>query len=146
MISQSFFPKITLPTRLGTQSSTLIDNIFSKVSPTMLDSKSGIIVSALSDHFPVFISTDRMNSCSIKPPNYVKIRVNSIDSKQKLLNELIDIDIYSKMDKNLCESPNSNYKILEKELQKCKEKHMPIKVVKYNKHKHKKNAWITMEL
>ena len=109
----------------------------------MLDSKSGIIVSALSDHFPVFISSDRISRCSIRPPKFVTLRVNDLESKQKLVNELIEIDIYSKMDKNLCTNPNYNYKILEEELQKCKEKHMPIKTVKYNKHKHKKNAWIT---
>merc|ERR1712025_1361877 len=57
IISHSFFPQIALPTRIGTTSSSLIDIIFSKVSPSVLNSKSGIIVTALSDHFPTFITS-----------------------------------------------------------------------------------------
>ncbi len=38
----SFYPKITLPTRLSNNHGTLIDNIFCKLTETMLDTTSGI--------------------------------------------------------------------------------------------------------
>ena len=39
--------------------------------------------------------------------------------------------------------PNVSYGMLRNEIQKCKNKHIPYKLVKYNKHKHKKSNWIT---
>ncbi len=39
--------------------------------------------------------------------------------------------------------PNINYNSLHKVLQNAKNKHMPSKVVKYNKYKHKTSNWIT---
>ena len=56
MLSNSFFPRITLPTRLDKNSCTLIDNINFKLSPLFPDATSGIICSRMSDHFPYFIS------------------------------------------------------------------------------------------
>ena len=51
LISKSFFPLITLPTRIKQQSATLIDHIWgNKIHD---NSKSGILLSSLSDHFPV---------------------------------------------------------------------------------------------
>ena len=39
--------------------------------------------------------------------------------------------------------PNRNYEILETIIKECKEKHLPIKTVKFDKYKHKKSNWIT---
>jgi len=51
--TQSLFPSINKPTRLTSNTATLIDNIF--ISPTfMTDSRSGIFLWDLSDHFPIF--------------------------------------------------------------------------------------------
>ena len=51
LISKSFFPLITLPTRIKQQSATLIDHIWgNKIHD---NSRSGIVISSLSDHFPV---------------------------------------------------------------------------------------------
>jgi exonuclease III len=56
MISNSFVPLITRPTRLTSHSATLIDNIFTNaVQKVSLDvSMSGILNQQISDHFPVF--------------------------------------------------------------------------------------------
>ena len=55
MSSNSLYPSITKPTRITSNSATLIDNIFtySKSYQT-----SGIIITDISDHLPVFITTD----------------------------------------------------------------------------------------
>ena len=44
LISKSFLPMIRLPTRIKYKSATIIDHIYNSV----------IIISSLSDHFPVF--------------------------------------------------------------------------------------------
>ena len=51
MVSFSFMPLITKPTRVIETSATLIDNIFTTLQPFP---DSGIIISDISDHFPVF--------------------------------------------------------------------------------------------
>jgi hypothetical protein len=51
--AHSFFPVIKKPTRITSSSATLIDNIFVH-SNELLDSKSGILLWDVSDHFPVF--------------------------------------------------------------------------------------------
>ena len=52
IISQGFFPNITLPTRIFEHSSTLIDNIFT----SYIDEKesSGILLNQISDHQMIF--------------------------------------------------------------------------------------------
>ena len=51
LISKSFLPVITLPTRIKNQSATLIDHIWTNKRCNIY--KSGIIINSLSDHFPV---------------------------------------------------------------------------------------------
>ena len=46
-----FLPKITKPTRITAHSATLIDNIFT--NNTTVSSKSGLIISDISDHLPI---------------------------------------------------------------------------------------------
>ena len=48
IISHDFFPRITLPTRMSDESSTLIDNIISN-DVDMIDT-SGVLVKQISDH------------------------------------------------------------------------------------------------
>ena len=45
-------PLITLPTRIGHNSATILDHICTNIADDSFDS--GIIVSEISDHFPVF--------------------------------------------------------------------------------------------
>ena len=54
LMSNSFYPKITLPTRLSNNHGTLIDNILCKLSETTLDTVSGILINKFSDHQPCF--------------------------------------------------------------------------------------------
>ena len=52
LISKSFLPVVTLPTRIKQQSATLIDHIWTNKLCNVY--KSGILINSLSDHFPVF--------------------------------------------------------------------------------------------
>ena len=53
-VSRGILPKITLPTRFSSRSATLIDNIYCKLPHGNNKETSGIFVSKISDHFPVF--------------------------------------------------------------------------------------------
>ena len=51
--SHTFFPKITLPTRFSDRNCTLIDNLLCKLSPTIINSKAGILMNNLSTTYLV---------------------------------------------------------------------------------------------
>ncbi len=53
--SYSFYPKITLPTRLSNKHGTLIDNFFCKLTEATIDTIAGILIRKFSDHQPYFI-------------------------------------------------------------------------------------------
>ena len=57
MYASSFYPLITKPTRITKNTATLIDNIF--VNNVSRISKKGILISDLSDHLPIFCTTNQ---------------------------------------------------------------------------------------
>ena len=62
MLGNSYYPKITLPTRLNNPNgATLIDNIFCKLSPCTVNTCAGIILDQLSDRYPNFFSWDNLS-------------------------------------------------------------------------------------
>ena len=74
LLSYSFFPCITKPTRLSNSAATLIDNIFSNIHVDAL-TQSGIIISDISDHFQIFVcwsSYFHNHSDSILQPRYIR--------------------------------------------------------------------------
>ena len=62
-----------------------------------------------------------------------------------LINELQQINIYNSLNANSQYNPNNNYEIFEPllSLVHARDKHLPIKKVKYCKNKHKLNKWMT---
>ena len=143
MLGYSLFPKITHPTRLGENSCSLIDNIFCTLSPSIIHSNAGILHSRISDHFPCYISI-RPNKFRLGDhPKYVKQRIKSPQAYNALLKNLTEVSIADSLDSNPYCDPNENYNILHETLTKLKDKHLPYKFVKFNKHRHKNNKWIT---
>ena len=78
-----FLPMITKPTRITAHSATLIDNIFT--NNTTVSSKSGLIISDISDHLPIFsiVFGDylRKDSNSFTIRDTSEIRVNEFRHK-----------------------------------------------------------------
>ena len=144
MLDYSLIPKITLPTRMAENSCSLIDDIFCTISPNNISSQAGIIYSKISDHHPYFLS---ICPNSKEPPNnkrkYVKQRLNTREAYGRLKQELVDNDVTNMMDNDPYCNPNYNYDILHNHLIKLKNKHLPYRMVKFDKYKHKGNKWIT---
>ncbi len=140
--SQSLYPTITFPTRFTRRNGSLIDNIFCKLSSNTLKSTSGIMVKKFSDHQPCFMCLDTKKGNDVQRNTYVVKRYTSGDYNN-FVNELNHTDLMSLIDMGANTDPNVSYGMLRNEIQKCKNKHIPYKLVKYNKHKHKKSNWIT---
>ena len=145
MLAYSLFPKITFPTRTSESGScTLIDNIFCKLSKETLCSIAGILYTTLSDHYPYFLSLNISKNRGNEPPSrYVRQRVNTESGRNAFLAELMNSDITSQLNPDPYCDPNINYDILYKQLTELKDKHLPYRLVKFNKYKHKGNKWIT---
>ncbi len=55
LTSNSFYPKITVPTRLSSNHGTLIDNFFCTLTENTLDTTFHVLTNKFSDHQPYFI-------------------------------------------------------------------------------------------
>ena len=94
LTSLSYFPKITLPTRLSGNCGTLIDNFFCRISQNTLDASSGILIKQFSDHQPYFICLD-IDTRHAKPPRYVHIQSESPKALDDFYKEIAESDKYS---------------------------------------------------
>ena len=72
---KSFFPQITLPTRIQNESYTLIDNIFTNDIEKSIKSKSGILINDISDHKIIFTFQENLSYIE-KTEKYIYILKN----------------------------------------------------------------------
>ena len=144
VISCSFAPKITIPTRICDTTSTLIDNVYTNV----LDKKhtSGILIRPISDHQMYFCIMNENFGKSAKNKKFIELEVFNDESIERFQNEIANLEMHNKLDANINKNPNHNYKIVSTFLQNAKNKHFPKRVVKFNKRRHKKERWMTNEL
>ena len=143
LVAQSFFPQITLPTRFSDQNCTIIDNILCKLTKHFLPPTSGILVSRISDHFPYFIFLDTLQVNRIKAPKAIQIQIRNAECTHQLKTELNNANIYDSLDNALATNPTQNLNIPNHAIFQETCKHMPSRIVKFNKHKHTKSTWIT---
>ena len=143
IISQGFFPHITLPTRISNESTTLIDNIFSNYMNT--EHTSGILINKISDHQIIY--THLTNNAYTENPNkYVTIEKTDPRSLNAFIEEVKELNIYDQLAQRIDSDPQENYDVFSQLINYAREKHIPRKTVKYNKRKHKKCKWITMAI
>ena len=142
-VTLGFYPKIVLPTRFSKKNATLIDQTFSKFTNNTRDTRSGILMSSISDHLPHFICFD-INMLNRNSTKLVKINRNDNAALHNFLEDIQDQLPKIDTPRDLTHDPNIAYDRLLDVITSCKEKHLKPKYVKYNKHKHKKTPWITM--
>ena len=140
LMTNSFFPKITLPTGLSSTSATLIDNFFCKLTHSTLQCTSGILMKKLSDHQRYFICLDTINHHNPTPRTII---IKSQPDPSYVINDSVQSDVYGKLNESPFADPNSNYDILESEIVNSINKHTFRESVKFNKYKHSKSKWIT---
>ena len=138
ILGSGYLPSITLPTRLS-DNSTLIDNIIYNKQRNCIFA--GILENQISDHQAILINTVH------RPPpsksRYVTIYNNSDASKDNFRMHIHSLNHYATLDNNLYSDPNRNYEIIVNAITNSMNIYLTIKVVKFNKKKHKKEPWIT---
>jgi hypothetical protein len=142
LTSYSYYPKITMPTRFSNKKGTLIDNFFCNFTDNSLFIKAGILLDKISDHQPYFMVLKK-NYVNKLMPKYVKVTKQSDEAHRSFYEELLLQNIQQKLNVSPTADPNININIIANELKTAKEKHLPTKLVKFNKYRHKKNNWMT---
>ena len=77
---------------------------------------------------------------------FIEINIQNKKAMLKVKEDLISSKIYEKLDVSPTADTNRNYNIILDEINQAKIKYMMIKLVKFNKYKHKKSTWINQGL
>ena len=128
LISNSFYPHITLPTRFSNNNGTLIDNLFYRIDKYAKQPKSDILTKQLSDHQPCFTFLNNVQ-LKDKPPKYITIRIQSQQAISNFVHDITSSDVYNKLNQSPNADPNVNYNMLHEVIKLAKDKHVPYKTV-----------------
>ena len=138
-MSASFLPLISKPTRVAGQSATLINNIFCNFIPIP---ESGIILSDISDHYPIFAKIP-LKITSKNGNLHKKRRKVTAENLTILPNSLKDIDwsfVYSTQNVDL------SFEYFMNTINSELHTHIPLRRVKYNYKRIPKLPWISTSL
>ena len=136
MLINNIIPKITMPTRTTETSSSLIDHIYTNIDKSRCIA--GTLATDISDHYSNFIIAKVSHESNF--PKYITYRLMNEHHIENLNNELARYDwkeIYEESD------VNKAYELFQKKFSALVDEHLPIKVVKFSKFKHKGQPWIT---
>ena len=136
LFSLSFRPLITKPTRVKSNSATLIDNIFVNHSSQSLDSFQGIFYTDISDHFPIFHID--LSSIKDKPLGSVKRRIYSQRCIERFKENLGNTDWSTLLS---CNDAQQSYSMFHNHFLQVYDKSFPLKTFK-NNYKNRK-IWLT---
>ena len=137
MISFGLIPKITLPTRITHSSATLIDHIFSNISPH--ESLAGTLKIDISDHFANFICVQRYHLTD-RRPKFITYRDMSNKNIIKFHNALSEIN-WSNVTEH--SDPDNAYDNFIHTYNSLKDQYLPLVTKRFNKLRHKLSPWIT---
>ena len=137
LTSHSYLPLIVNPTRVTNTSATVIDNIFTNCFD--YNQTSGNILITISEHFPQFASILRkkvdLKSTHIYQRNYAKFSTEAFREDiaiQNWENNLVDV--------------NDQFNDFYWRLDKCVDRHAPMKKLSNKDLKLKSKPWITSEI
>ena len=102
LLTYSFFPTISKPTRITEHSATIIDNIYTNVYDIADDILSGNLYTDITDHLPVF--TLQCSATYKKFQRKVRKRLFTANGEEQFMNELAMFDcsnIYNNDDSNM---------------------------------------------
>ena len=142
MLSFSLYPVITLPTRFSKHKATLIDHIFCRTQNQQRRLEGGIILKKISDHYPAFMAY-KNQSYNNTPPKFITIQKSSPEAIDNFTHDIETQDYSLIINDDLQTDPTSNIEVLNSILVQARNKHLPTKTVRFRRHKHKINQWMT---
>ena len=149
MCTNDFSPIITLPTRFAEKSCSLLDQIWvnkpanGAIDPAKITSRVFLKKIAKCDHLPVVMSVDILDV--IKPPVPKFIYTQKIDENTLLSfrNGLAASNLLDSLDQSPDGNPEETYRKIDEKITELKNKHFPLKKLRFKRHAHKINPWMT---
>ena len=92
-----------------------------------------ILIRPISDHQMYFCIMNENFGKSAKNKKFIKLEVFNDESIERFQNKIANLETHNKLDANINKNLNHNYKIVSTFLQNAKNKHIPKRVVKFNK-------------
>ncbi|MEO2220739.1 MAG: reverse transcriptase family protein, partial [Nitrosopumilus sp.] len=138
--SNLMVPHIVLPTRITSNSKTLIDNIFSN-SVNFEKGISGNITASISDHLPQFLIIPKENYHPPKKHNLFKRDMKNFD-KETFVAELININ-WNTILSITKGDPNHSFDMFNNKINQLLDKYAPLKKVTKKDFKNQLKPWIT---
>ena len=144
MCSSGFLPHVTVPTRFATYSCSLLDQIYIKTPRGHEDihnikTSSGVMISNISDHLPCFTSICIIQIKTTKHSTFITLNNLNETAISKFKDGLATSRLQAMLNHDLNVNPNLTYNIIDKQIADAREKFLPVKTVRFNKHKHTKN-------
>jgi len=140
-LNNGLVPTITKPTRITSNSATLIDNLYVSVRHNEII-QSGIICMDISDHMPIFMFVGKSNSNNNNQPLLIKKRQLTECALQTIVNKLSNTDWNYLNNKSV----NDAYQHFSNELDNIIEHAAPIKTIKIPASKVIRDPWMTSGL
>ena len=120
LISNNFYPHITLPTRFSNNNETVINNLFCRIDKYAKQPKSGILIKQFSDHQPCFTFLNNVQ-LKDKPPKYITIRIQSQQAISNFVHDITSSDVYNKLNQSPTAVPKVNYNMLHEVIKLAKD-------------------------
>ena len=140
LMSNNLYPIITKPTRVSQTTSTLIDHIFAKKSD--LQYLGGTLINDISDHYINFVSIFPQKKCvqKVKTVTYRSLCEQNVNKMNDDLlahnwNNVLNIS-----------DPCLAYNEFINTYNHYLDKNIPVKCVKFNRYKHRKESWMSKGL
>ena len=140
ILSNSFIPQISLPTRITEKTATLIDNIFTNSYKHNSNCASGNITAYISDHLPQSLIIKNLKQPSFKQNPPISFREYKNFNEEAFKIELCELDWSFVTENN---DINLSFEIFMRFINRILDKHTPIKTVKKRENKIISKPWIT---
>jgi len=144
IFTNAFLPQITLPTRFSEQSGSLLDNFFTKVTENSSNSTSGVILTHISDHLPIFTKIPLKLKGERNRGSFTFVTNHNAESN--FIDEIKETDFHDHIDTGPDANASVNYHILSSKLEIISRKHFSKRQIKIRHYKHKKSPWVTYEI
>jgi hypothetical protein len=143
LTSNFLLPTISIPTKINSIHSTLIDNIFTnQFDPDLV---SGNLTVGVSDHLPSFLLLPYPNQHHLpKKHNLFQRNFKNFDRVNFLL-DLLSIDWNNELQLEF-QDPNVSFNHFFDTLNKLLDKYIPLQKITNNEHKRKYKPWITNDI
>ena len=148
MAGKDFIPAITLPTRFDKKSCSLIDHIWvnkpskGALEPARMSSRVFLKKFAKADHVPCLLSLDILEKIT-PAPKYIFSQKFDDDNIAAFKQDLIASDLLNSINPSPNGDVEETYSTINHSLEQLREKHFPVRKIRFKRHQHKIQPWMT---